>query len=146
MVPTSALHLGYRRSAIADHHLVVSVDLALAEGDAATGASTLSEIVAWRRANQPGGPNAGSVFTNPDGDSAGRLIELAGAKGLRLGSASVSPKHANFIQADEGGRADDIHALMALVVERVRAATGIELHPETHLAGFADNPRLKVEG
>lgn len=146
VVPASALHLGYRRSAIADHHLVVSVELALAEGDATTGAATLSEIVAWRRANQPGGPNAGSVFTNPDSDSAGRLIELAGAKGLRVGSAAVSSKHANFIQADEGGRADDVYALMALVIERVRAETGIELLPETHLVGFIDNPRLRVEG
>ena len=145
-VSAEALHLGYRRSAVAAHQLVVAATLALAEGDPETGARTLSEVVAWRRANQPGGPNAGSVFTNPEGDSAGRLIEAAGAKGLRHGTAAVSAKHANFIQADEGGRADDVRALMDLVVERVRAATGVVLHPETRCVGFADNPRSDIEG
>jgi UDP-N-acetylmuramate dehydrogenase len=145
-VPASALALGYRRSSIAPHQLVVSADLTLAAGDPDEGARLVSEIVAWRRANQPGGPNAGSVFTNPEGDSAGRLIDAAGVKGLRVGTASVSAKHANFIQADEGGRADDVHTLMGLVIERVRAATGVTLHPETRLVGFDRNPRLEVEG
>ena len=83
----------------------------------------ISEIVAWRRANQPGGQNAGSVFVNPvPGEiSAGSLIDAAGLRGERFGSASVSTKHANFIQADDGGSADDVHALMAIVRERVRA-------------------------
>ncbi len=146
MVSAAALELGYRRSAIEAHHLVVSAELALERGDPAQGARTLAEIVAWRRANQPGGPNAGSVFTNPEGDSAGRLIESVGAKGLRVGTAAVSTKHANFIQADEGGRADDVRALMDLLVDRVRAATGIELHAETRCVGFDLNPRPEVEG
>lgn len=105
----------------------------------------MAEIVAWRRANQPGGQNAGSVFTNPPGDSAGRLIEAVGAKGLRMGSAQVSPKHANFIQADEGGRADDVHDLMVEVRRRVHDATGIQLVVETRCVGFTD-PQLEVEG
>src|SRR3546814_14912189 len=88
------------------------LDLALQEGEPDRSAALISEIVTWRRANQPGGPNAGSVFTNPAGDSAGRLIDEAGCKGLRVGSAEVSSKHANFIQADEGGSADDVLALM----------------------------------
>lgn len=146
VVPAPALELGYRRSALEPHHLVVSADLGLAPGDPEEGARTMAEIVAWRRANQPGGPNAGSVFTNPEGDSAGRLIDAVGAKGLRFGTAEVSTKHANFIQADEGGRADDVHALMRLVIERVRAATGVELHPETRLVGFDTNPRPEIEG
>jgi UDP-N-acetylmuramate dehydrogenase len=58
----------------------------------------------------------------------------------------VSTKHANFIQADEGGRADDVYALMGLVHERVEAATGVALHPETRCVGFDLNPRLEVEG
>ena len=91
----------------------------------------------WRRANQPGGANAGSVFTNPPGASAGQLIDAAGARGLRLGSASVSAKHANFVQADSGGRADDVWALMHVVRRRVRAAGGPDLDPETVLVGFA---------
>jgi UDP-N-acetylmuramate dehydrogenase len=146
VMPAPALELGYRRSAIAPHQLVVAADLVLAVGDAERGARELAEIVAWRRANQPGGPNAGSVFTNPAGDSAGRLIDAAGAKGLRVGTASVSTKHANFIQADEGGRADDVLALMRLVIERVRDASGVELEPETRLVGFDANLQPEVEG
>ena len=78
------------------------------------------------------------MFTNPDGDSAGRLVEAAGAKGLRLGTAEVSTKHANFIQADDGGRADDVHALMGEVRRRVEAATGVVLRTETRCVGFPD--------
>jgi UDP-N-acetylmuramate dehydrogenase len=138
VVPADRLELGYRRSAVAAHHVVVWADLQLAEGDRARGEEQLAEIVAWRRANQPGGQNAGSVFTNPPGDSAGRLIELAGCKGLRVGSAEVSPKHANFFQADPGGSADDLWALMREVRRRVRASTGVTLHPETRLVGYGD--------
>lgn len=146
-VPATALDLGYRHSNLAPHQLVITAELQLAAGDADAAARTISEIVAWRRANQPGGPNAGSVFTNPEGDSAGRLIDAVGAKGLRLGTAEVSTKHANFIQADDGGRADDVHALMQEVRRRVREATGVDLHPETRLVGFdLDDPRPEVEG
>ncbi len=100
-------------------------------------------MVAWRRANQPGGQNAGSVFVNPvPGEvSAGALIDQLGLRGLRIGSAHVSEKHANFIQADEGGSADDVHALMEMVRERVRVATGYELRSEIRLLGFDDRGR-----
>lgn len=145
-VSVSELELGYRQSALSAHQLVVSADLQLSQGDPAAGAEVLAEIVAWRRANQPGGPNAGSVFTNPPGDSAGRLIDSVGAKGLRVGSACVSTKHANFIQADTGGSADDVHALMLLLIDRVRAATGVLLRPETRLVGFPQNSQPQVEG
>lgn len=146
VVHAAALDLGYRRSVLAPSQLVVWAELELAAGDPEVGVRMLSEIVAWRRANQPGGPNAGSVFTNPEGESAGRLIERAGGKEWRVGTASVSSKHANFIQADEGGRADDVRALMDLVVERVRASWGVELHPETVLVGFRPNPQPEIEG
>ena len=135
-VPAADLDLGYRQSNVAPHHLVVSAVLGLAPGDRETGDRTISEIVAWRRANQPGGQNAGSVFTNPEGDSAGRLIDAAGCKGLRVGTAEVSPKHANFIQADPGGSADDVLALMAEVRRRVADHAGVELHAETRVVGF----------
>jgi UDP-N-acetylmuramate dehydrogenase len=137
-VPASALDLGYRRSSIGADQVVLHATLGLDVDDAGTGPETLSEIVRWRRANQPGGQNAGSVFTNPDGDSAGRLIDVAGCKGLRRGTAEVSPKHANFIQADAGGRADDVHAVMVAVRDAVADATGVRLHPETRLVGFDD--------
>ena len=81
--PTCTSATGRRRSR--PHQLVLGARLALAPGDVERGTAELAEIVAWRRANQPGGPNAGSVFTNPPGDSAGRLIEAAGGQGPAAG-------------------------------------------------------------
>ncbi len=131
-----ALELGYRRSVLAPHQVVVSAELGLAAGDRVAAEAEISEIVRWRREHQPGGANAGSVFTNPPGDSAGRLLDAAGAKGRRHGSAEVSTKHANFIQADEGGSADDVVALMAELRALVADHAGVDLHAETHLLGF----------
>ena len=131
------LSLGYRSSSIEQSEVVVEATIALAVGDMASGEERLAEIVRWRRENQPGGQNAGSVFTNPVGDSAGRLIDEAGLKGWRFGSASVSERHANFIQVDEGGSADDVVALMDIVARRVIEVHGIRLEPETVIVGFA---------
>ncbi len=130
------LELGYRSSALAEHHMVLGAEMGLAPGDAESSQATIAEIVAWRRENQPGGQNAGSVFTNPAGDSAGRIIEAAGLKGHRVGTASVSNKHANFFVADRNGTADDLHALMGEVFERVLAEFDVTLRPETRLVGF----------
>lgn len=137
VVEASGLELAYRGSALSASQVVAWAELGLAPGDPKSAEAEISEIVRWRRANQPGGQNAGSVFTNPEGDSAGRLIDTAGAKGLRLGTAQVSTRHANFIQADEGGSADDVWQLMREVRTRVHAQHGIVLHPETRLVGFA---------
>jgi UDP-N-acetylmuramate dehydrogenase len=139
-VPAPALDLGFRRSNLADHHVVVDATFALAPGDRAGSEAEISAIVRWRRENQPGGQNAGSVFVNPVPFevSAGRLIDELGLRGMRIGSASVSEKHANFIQADDGGRADDVRALMQAVRERVRAATGYALRSEIRLVGFEE--------
>ena len=117
---------------------MVWADFDVAPGDADVATAEIAEIVRWRRENQPGGQNAGSVFTNPDGDSAGRLVDAAGCKGLRIGTAEVSPKHANFIQADPGGRASDVLELMAEVRRRVAEASGVWLVPETRFAGFTE--------
>lgn len=130
------LGLGYRCSALGPRHVVLSALTALVPGRAEEALAVVDEVVAWRRAHQPGGQNAGSVFANPPGDHAGRLVEAAGCKGLRLGTAQVSAKHANFIQADRCGRADDVWRLMAEVRRRVRAAGGPELRVETVLVGF----------
>jgi UDP-N-acetylmuramate dehydrogenase len=135
-MPAAQLALGYRRSALRPEQLVLHAELALSRGNAARSEAAIAEIVGWRRANQPGGANAGSVFTNPAGDSAGRLVERAGCKGLRVGTAEVSRKHANFVQADSGGSADDVYALMIEVRRRVLAATHVLLEPETVLVGF----------
>ena len=137
-VPAAALELGYRHSSVRPHQVVCAARFHLEVGDAEVATAEIAEIVRWRRDNQPGGANAGSVFTNPEGDSAGRLIDAAGGRGLRHGSAEVSTKHANFIQADPSGRADDVLALMRDVQELVRADSGVELIPETRLVGFAE--------
>lgn len=142
VVTTDALELRYRSSVLDAHQIVVWAELELAHGNQAESEAAVSEIVRWRRANQPGGQNAGSVFTNPLEDSAGRLIDHAGAKGLRIGSAEVSPKHANFIQADRDGLAGDVWALMVEVRRRVFVDSGVVLHPETRLVGFAPMPEL----
>ena len=134
--PVDALEYGYRRSSVGPAHVVVQAVLQLAPGDKAESEAQIAEIVRWRREHQPGGQNAGSVFTNPPGESAGRLIESLGLKGFRVGSAHVSPKHANFFQADDGGSADDVRALIEEVQRRVEDATGIRLHPELRLIGF----------
>ena len=145
-VPADRLRLSYRHSSIGPSQVVLAAELGLAAGGSGPRPRPrIAEIVRWRRQHQPGGPNAGSVFTNPEGDSAGRLIEASGAKGLRVGSAEVSTKHANFIQVDEGGRAADVVALMAEVQRRVADATGVHLVPETCLVGF-DNPQPLIEG
>lgn len=130
------LKLGYRTSALEPNHLVLSAELELDHGDRDASEAEIKEIVGWRREHQPGGQNAGSVFTNPPGDSAGRLIDQAGLKGFRIGTASVSAKHANFIQADVGGSADDVHRVIREVRRIVLDRTGLELHCENRLIGF----------
>ena len=132
------LRFAYRSSAIEPHHLVLSVTLSLSPGDVDLGREALREIVRWRREHQPGGANCGSVFTNPVGDSAGRLIEELGLKGRRRGTAMVSEKHANFIQADTGGSADDVDALMAEIASEVAASTGVRLVSEVRRVGFEE--------
>lgn len=136
------LAFGYRRSALARHHVVLSCVLQLRPGDAEKSKTEISEIVRWRRANQPGGQNAGSVFANPEGDSAGRLIDSLGLKGFRVRTASVSEKHANFIQAEPGGSADDVYALIGELRHRVQEAYGITLRAENILIGFSEAPGL----
>jgi UDP-N-acetylmuramate dehydrogenase len=146
VVAAADLDLGYRRSALTASSVVVEASFALRPGDAAAASEEVAEIVRWRREHQPGGQNAGSVFTNPEGDAAGRLVDVAGCRGLRLRTAEVSPKHANFIQADPGGSADDVAALIAEVRRRVEAATGVSLRPELRMVGFPPDPRPEVDG
>jgi UDP-N-acetylmuramate dehydrogenase len=130
------LGLGYRRSALGPRAVVLAATFTGRPDDAADCAARIDEIVRWRREHQPGGQNAGSVFTNPPDDSAGRLIEAAGCKGLRVGGAVVSEKHANFFVAEPGARAADVYELTELVRKRVLEATGVRLERELHLVGF----------
>jgi UDP-N-acetylmuramate dehydrogenase len=134
------LGLDFRHSALTDAQIVVSATFDLARGDRVAGEAELAEIVRWRREHQPGGQNAGSVFVNPRPVSAGELIDTAGLRGTRVGSAEVSSKHANFIQCDEGGSAEDVAALMGLVRDRVAATSGVLLRSEVRLVGFQVEP------
>jgi UDP-N-acetylmuramate dehydrogenase len=129
------LELGYRRSNLQPSEVVTVAEFAVSSDDAAACEARVAEIVRWRREHQPGGQNAGSVFRNPPGDSAGRLIDAAGLKGLRVGGAVVSEKHANFFQAEAGATASDVLHLVAEVQRRVAKATGVELVPELHVVG-----------
>ncbi|MGA2528592.1 MAG: UDP-N-acetylmuramate dehydrogenase [Acidimicrobiales bacterium] len=137
-VGLEALELSYRHSSITAHEVVTEASYELERGDAGESAARIAEIVRWRREHQPGGQNAGSVFTNPPGDAAGRIVEAAGLKGLRIGTAAVSDKHANFIQADPGGSADDVARLIVLIQRRVSDELGIELRTELRLVGFEE--------
>ncbi|MET0663001.1 MAG: UDP-N-acetylmuramate dehydrogenase [Ilumatobacteraceae bacterium] len=138
VLPAAALGLRFRGSSLGPRRIVLEATLQLANGDRTASEATIGEIVAWRRANQPGGQNAGSVFVNPvPGEvSAGALIDQLGLRGTRMGSAQVSDKHANFIQADDGGSADDVYALMEFVQRKVAEGTGHVLRSEIRLLGY----------
>jgi UDP-N-acetylmuramate dehydrogenase len=142
----SALELGYRRSVLGAGDVVMGATFTVTSDDPDACRARIDDIVQWRREHQPGGANAGSVFRNPPGDSAGRLIESCGLKGFRVGGAVVSPKHANFFQAEDGATADDVHALVGEVRHRVETATGVRLHPELLMVGFDDDEAPPCEG
>jgi UDP-N-acetylmuramate dehydrogenase len=136
-----SLDFAYRRSALRRAEVVVRAEFAVGSGDVATGKARIDDIVKWRRDNQPGGANAGSVFRNPPDDSAGRLIEAAGLKGFRIGGAFVSDKHANFFQADAGATAADVQALVLHVRSAVETQFGVRLVPELQMIGFEERER-----
>jgi UDP-N-acetylmuramate dehydrogenase len=126
----------YRSSALPDPGVIVAASLRLKPGDPSEIRRRMDEAREWRRATQPlAEPNCGSVFKNPPGDHAARLIDEAEGKALSVGGARVSEKHANFIVAGPGATARDVHRLMDLLRDRVRERFGVELEPEVHLVG-----------
>jgi len=142
VLPAEAMALTYRDSRFkhppADGHpeLVLEATFRLTPADPETIKTRLDDIRRWRQAHQPLGlPSAGSVFRNPPGDSAGRLIDEAGLKGTRIGGASVSEKHANFVVNDGHGSAADVRRLMERVRATIAARTGIELVFEVEFLG-----------
>jgi UDP-N-acetylmuramate dehydrogenase len=134
------LGLRFRGSDLTDDQIVVEVRLGLRRGLRARSEGQIADIVRWRREHQPGGQNCGSVFVNPvPGEvTAGGLIDGLGLRGLRIGTAWVSEKHANFIQAGDGGSATDVRAVIETVRQRVAAATGHLMRSEVRLIGFDD--------
>ncbi len=132
---------GYRTSGLDQRGIVVEAVLSLEPGEPVSIRRGMDLLLERRKATQPlGMPCAGSVFVNPAGDSAGRLIEATRLKGTRIGGAVVSDVHANFIVNDGGASASDIIRLMTLVRDAVREAHGVELRPEIRLVGTFDTP------
>jgi UDP-N-acetylmuramate dehydrogenase len=137
------LQFRYRHSRILESpELVVSATLRLPKENREVTETRTRECLKARR-DQPKGRSCGSVFRNPPGDYAGRLLENAGAKGMMLGGAQVPQAHANYILAEGETSAADILHLMRTLQGRVQDETGILLEPEVIFAGFeADDPRL----
>ena len=121
-----------------DRWVITSATFATTSEPPAAVRARLLEVQKHRRATQPVEQRSlGSTFKNPPGDSAGRLIDACGLKGVRIGGAQVSPKHANFIVNLGGASADDVLALMAEMRDRVQERFGIELEPEIRVIGRA---------
>lgn len=129
------LRFGYRRSNLTNH-LVLSARLKLRPGNRNDILASVEKQLARRAERQPlGTKNCGSVFKNPPGDHAARLIEAAGLKGARSGDARVSPKHANFIENTGRATAADVRALIARVRADVREKFGVDLELEVWPVG-----------
>ncbi|HKD65505.1 MAG TPA: UDP-N-acetylmuramate dehydrogenase [Candidatus Binataceae bacterium] len=126
----------YRRSVLPPGFIVAAVQFNLVPGDREALIAKVAELKGKRAARQPQGiPNAGSIFKNPAGKFAGRLLETCGLKGERIGAAAFSEQHANFIVNLGGARAADVRALMDLARRRVEQQTGVKLEPEVKLIG-----------
>ena len=137
--PAAEAGFSYRRSSLPDGAIVIAATVALRPGDITEIRKVMEEARAWRRATQPlAEPNCGSVFKNPPDDHAARLIEAVGGKGVSVGGASVSMKHANFIVAGPGANAEDVWRLIRSLQERVEKRFGISLEPEVQLVGDFD--------
>jgi UDP-N-acetylmuramate dehydrogenase len=144
-LPAGELGFSYRDSRFKDAdplpgggpaEVVLSAVFRLQPADPEEIKMRLDDIRRWRRDHQPLGiPSAGSVFRNPDGDSAGRLIDVLGLKGYRIGGAVVSEKHANFIVNDRKGSAADVRRLAEHVRAVIRERSGIELQLEIEFVG-----------
>ena len=132
----SDLVFSYRASSIQEGTVVVSASLQCTRETPQIVSKRVADYLARRKATQPlEYPSAGSIFRNPPGDYAGRLIEETGLKGKKIGGAMISPKHANYIVNTGGARAEDVLALMEMAKEKVREETGIELEPEIRVVG-----------
>jgi UDP-N-acetylmuramate dehydrogenase len=134
------LKFGYRTSALRDGDLkgalVISAQLQLARGDGEEARQLMAKLTRERSETQPiKTKNCGSVFKNPPGDSAGRLVQAAGLKGAREGAAVVSPLHGNFIVNEGGAKAADVKRLIEHVMAEVKRRFGAQLEPEVEMVG-----------
>ncbi len=130
------LGLDYRTSNLQDGEIILEVRLSMDKGDPEEIARVVAEKLAWRRDRQPLSlPSAGSVFKNPPGMPAGKIITELGLKGTRIGGAEVSELHGNFIVNRGGARAADVLALVELIRKRAWEERGIDLEPEIKIIG-----------
>ena len=138
-LPVERCGLSYRHSVFSNHPqwLILEAELALAPGQAEQIRGRMAELAQRRREKQPlEQPSAGSTFKRPEGHFAAALIEGCGLKGVGIGGAQVSEKHAGFVVNRGDATADDVRRLMALVQETVLRETGVALEPEVRLLGF----------
>ena len=138
-LPASELKLGYRTSALLRGEMpgavVLSLELAVARGDAATAQARIADLDRARLGAQPRGRNGGSTFKNPPDHHAWELIEAVGLRGHRIGDAQISEKHCNFFMNVGAARAADVYALMLETRRRVKERYGIDLENEVELVG-----------
>ena len=129
---------GYRTSILKRGELdaiVLCAELKLRNSTKEAVSTTIEQFSAHRKATQPPGASMGSMFKNPNGDYAGKLIEAAGLKGTRIGNAQISPLHGNFFINHDNTKADDIRALIELVMKTVKEKQGVDLELEVELVG-----------
>ncbi len=130
------MKFGYRTADVPAGHIVLETSVILRKDESGAVTARVKRLLEQRKDRQPGGqPNAGSIFKNPPGEAAGRLIESAGLKGRRVGGAQVSEKHANFIVNTGDATAADVTALMDQVAARVLEAHKVRLEPEIRIVG-----------
>ena len=140
------LGYSYRHSNLEDRHMVVSATWSLTPEEPDRVRTRMESYRKHRAETQPGAvQNAGSVFKNPPGDSAGRLVEAAGLKGWRVGGASVSTLHANFFIAGHGSKAQDVYDLVHFVRARVKDEFDVDLEPEIRFVGSYVDPNDRAE-
>lgn len=139
--PVEQLEYGYRTSLLKQAQardgqaVVLAAEFALREEERGTLEAQVAEITSRRKASQPAGATCGSVFQNPQGDYAGRLIEAAGLKGRRIGGAEISEVHANFFVNRGDATAAEVAALIELAHKEVQAQFGVTLELEIQLVG-----------
>ena len=136
-LPASEIPHGYRWTRLCDTgEIVASARLRLVPASRESIAEATQKVAQKRRGALPSEPNAGSVFKNPPGDHAGRLLEACGLKGTRVGGAEVSERHANVVVNRGGATAADVYALMERMRDAVLARFGITLSPEVEMLGL----------
>jgi UDP-N-acetylmuramate dehydrogenase len=130
------MKFSYRDSHLPSGTVVTRLRLDLQREESSRVSTKVRELVTKRKSSQPSGyPNSGSMFRNPTGDYAGRLVEAAGLKGKQIGRAQISAKHGNFIVNLGGASAEDVRQLMELARAEVQAKFGVDLIPEVKLLG-----------